>query len=74
MGDRSEGIEASGGRGSRKAHPVSISSEENRDGAEETVGAGAGGAEEGGLRGARPRFSATNWDSLIAIWRWLACN
>jgi hypothetical protein len=50
MGDRSEGIEASGGRGSRKAHPVSISSEENRDGAEETVGAGAGG-EEGGCVG-----------------------
>jgi hypothetical protein len=49
MGDCSEGIEASGGSGSSKAHHVNISPEKDRGGAEEKVGAGAGGAEEGGL-------------------------
>jgi hypothetical protein len=33
MGDRSEGIEASGGRGSRKANHVGISPQEDRGGA-----------------------------------------
>jgi len=54
VGDCSEGIEASGGNGSRKAHHVTISPQEDRGGAEETVGAGTGGAEEGGLEPAEP--------------------
>jgi hypothetical protein len=54
MGDCSEELEASGGNGSRKAHHVSISPPKDRGGAEETVGNGAGGAEEGGLKSAEP--------------------
>ena len=50
MGRCSEEIEASGGSGSRKAQHVSVSSREDRIGAEETMGAGAGGAEEGCLK------------------------
>jgi len=46
MGGCSEGIEASGGSGSRKAHHVGISPQEDRSGAEKTVGEGTGGAEE----------------------------
>jgi hypothetical protein len=54
MGGCSEGIEASGGSGSRKAHHVSISPQEDRGGAEETVGGGASASEEGGLKSAEP--------------------
>jgi hypothetical protein len=48
MGKRSEGIEASGGSGSRKAHHVGISPQEDRRCSKSEVGEGEG-AEEGGL-------------------------
>jgi beta-glucanase (GH16 family) len=46
MGSGSEGIEATG---SRKAHHVGICPQEDRTGAAEKVGGGAGASEEGGL-------------------------
>jgi len=49
MGRFSEGIEASGGSGSRKAHHVTISPEEDRSVSAGTVGEVEGGAEEGGV-------------------------
>ena len=54
MGDCSEGIEASGGSGSRKAHHVGISPPEDRGGTKIAMGQGTGGAEEGGLEPAEP--------------------
>jgi hypothetical protein len=55
MGGYSEGIEASGSSGSRKAHPVSISPQEDRCGTKVAMVEGAGGrAEEGGLKSAEP--------------------
>jgi hypothetical protein len=50
VGGYSEGIEASGGSGSRQTHDVGISPQKDRNGAEETLGEGAGGEEEGGVR------------------------
>jgi tRNA(Arg) A34 adenosine deaminase TadA len=59
MGDSSEAIEASGGNGTRKAHHVSISPQEDSRGAEEKVGWGACASEESGVG------SSAVWEKMI---------
>jgi GIY-YIG catalytic domain len=69
MGEGSEGIAASSG-GTREAHHVDFSPQEDRSGAAEKVGEGTGGEEEGGLRVDSMKSTKLDWKTQRFFRMW----